>query len=53
MQEKSNTEDEYRKTALDTIVNYVWRNDDFVVTIGICIAVMSLFKLTCVISMSQ
>jgi uncharacterized protein YaiI (UPF0178 family) len=53
MQEKSNKENEYGQTALDNVINRIWRNDDIIVTVGICLAVMALFQLVCVISMSQ
>jgi len=53
MQEKSSTASkEFKRPTLDNACNYVWRHDDFIVTIGVCLAVMALFKLTCVISMS-
>jgi len=53
MQEKSNTQTEQRQTTLDSFANFIRKHDDYVITIGICVSVMLLFKLTCVILMSQ
>jgi hypothetical protein len=53
MQEKSSTASKkFKRPTMDNACNYIWKHDDVVVTIGVCLAVMALFQLVCVISMS-
>ena len=52
MQEKSNTETQHRQTALDSFVDNIRKYDDWIVSVGVVAAIMILFKLVCVISMS-
>ena len=54
MQEKSSSEiGEYRKTALDSFINYLWKHDDVIVSVGLGLLIVSLFKVICIISLLQ